>query len=504
MIEKSDIDQMRDLIPFMSDQDQAEAVTLMESIAEIQRVDRAQSSFLGFVREVWPGFIESGHHRVMAEAFDRVERGECKRLVINMAPRHTKSEFASHMFPSYCLGKDPTRKIMQTSNTTELAVGFGRKVRNMITEPEFHKIFPDTGLSADSKAAQRWSTVQGGEYYATGVGGALAGRGADILIIDDPHSEQEAKLNSLAIYDGAYEWYMTGPRQRLQPGGAIIIVMTRWHKVDLTGRVLQDMVGREGADQWEVIELPAMVNEHEKDEAPIWPSFWDYDELKATRASLPVSRWNAQFQQNPTSKEGALVKHEWWQDWGDKEPPDVEYIIQCWDTAYTAKQKADFSACSTWGIFRNDKGERNIILLDCFKERMEFPDLKVRAEKEYQRYKPDNVLIEAKAAGWPLIYELRIMGIPVTDITYSRGEDKTVRVNSVTDIFKSGMIWAPDTKFADEMITEFMEFPYGDHDDLLDTATMALRRFREGGFIRLDSDEEWDTGPKRPLIANFY
>ena len=440
----------------------------------------------------------------MADAFDRVEKGECKRLMINMAPRHTKSEFASNFYPAYALGKNPKRKIMQTSNTSELAVGFGRKVRNLVNSEPFAQIFEEVSLSSDSKAAGRWNTNHGGEYFASGVGGVVTGRGADLLIIDDPHSEQEAALNSLQIYENAYEWYMAGPRQRLQPGGAIVIVATRWHKLDLCGRLIQDMAHRPGADQWEIIELPAILDEYSENERPIWPSFWKIEELRATRASLHVSKWSAQYQQAPTSEEGAIVKREWWKIWEEDAPPSVDYIIQCWDTAYTAKQTADYSACSTWGVWSNEDGDTNIILLDAFKERMEFPDLKERAIELWNLYKPDSTLIEAKASGWPLIQELRAMGIPVTDITYSRGEDKTVRVNSVADIFKSGMVWAPERRFAEQMIEEFAEFPYGDSDDLMDTGTMALRRFREGGFIRLPSDEVWDNSPQMPMVADFY
>ena len=237
------------------------------------------------------------------------------------------------------------------------------------------------------------------------------------------------------------------------------------------------------------------------------PSYWPLEELKKTRDTMDHGNfWKAQYQQNPTSEEGAIIKRDWWQTWEEDDPPRVDYIIQCWDTAYTAKQTSDFSACSTWGVFssQDEDRETKIILLDAFKERMEFPELKERAIELYNQYKPDSCLIEAKASGWPLIHELRKMGIPVSDITYSRGEDKHMRVNSVADIFKSGLVYAPDRLFAKQMIEEFAEFPYGDADDLMDTGTMALRRFRDGGFLRLPSDEVWDEGPKMPLTADFY
>lgn len=499
-----DVDAVAKLIPQLPPGEREAALEALEQYVRLVEVERAQRSFLGFVRHMWPEFIESGHHRVMAEAFDRVLSGECNRLMINMPPRFTKSEFASNLFPAYSLGKHPEWKIMQTSNTTELAVGFGRKVRNLVASPEFQDVFKDVSLSQDSKAAGRWNTNHRGEYFAAGVGSALAGRGADLLIIDDPHSEQEAYLNSLAIYENAYEWYKTGPRQRLQPGGRIVVVATRWHKMDLCGRIMKAMSQRDGGDVWEIIELPAIVDEYGPNERSLWPSFWPLEELQKTRDVMDHGNfWKAQYQQNPTSEEGAIVKRDWWKIWEEDEPPHVNYIIQCWDTAYTAKQTSDFSACSTWGVWSDDN-EARIILLDAFKERLEFPELKARAIELWNKYKPDSCLIEAKASGWPLIHELRKMGIPVSDITYSRGEDKNMRVHSVADIFKSGLVWAPDRLFAKQMIEEFAEFPYGDADDLLDTGTMALRRFREGGFLRLPSDEVWDEGPKLPLVADYY
>lgn len=499
-----DLDDARAKILQLPPHEQVAAMEALEQYVELLQVETAQRSFLGFVRHMWPDFIESAHHRVIGDAFDRVEKGELNRVIINMPPRHTKSEFASKFFPAYCLGRDPKRKIMQTSNTTELAVGFGRHVRNIVNSQEYGQVFSEVALSSDSKAAGRWNTNHGGEYFAAGIGAALAGRGANILVIDDPHTEQEAILNSVRIYDNAYEWYITGPRQRLQPGGAIIVVMTRWHKRDLTGRLIEDMIRGDG-DQWEVIELPAILDEYTDHEKPLWPGFWTLEELQATRDSLKHSnRWHAQYQQNPTSEEGAIVKREWWRVWEGRSPPMVDYIIQCWDTAYTAKSSADYSACSTWGVWTDEDQQSNIILLDAFKERIDFPELKQRAVELWRHYNPDNVLIEAKASGWPLIHELRRMGIPVTDVTYSRGEDKHMRINSVTDIFRSGLVWAPDTAFANMMIEEFAAFPYGDSDDLMDTGTMALRRFREGGLVRLPTDEPWDTGPKRPMVADYY
>ena len=452
--------------------------------------EEAQADFLKFVHSMWPGFINGRHHKVMARKFEDIASGKIKRLIINMPPRHTKSEFASYMLPAWFLGKYPNKKIIQTSNTAELAVGFGRKVRNLVGSEQYSKIFPNVNLRQDSKAAGRWSTNKDGEYFAIGVGGTVTGKGADLLIIDDPHSEQEAALaaGDASVFDKVYEWYTSGPRQRLQPGGSIVVVMTRWAKRDLTGRILQSSVEKDGNDEWEVIDFPAIL----PSDKPLWPEFWSLEELEALRSELPVSKWNAQYQQSPTSEQGAIVKREWWKEWKAEDPPRCEFIIQSWDTAFLKTERSDYSACTTWGVFyiNENPNDANIILLDSFKRRMEFPELKEKAFNHYKQWEPDAFVVEAKASGAPLIFELRAMGIPVQEFTPSRGNDKMVRINSVADLFASGKVWAPSTRWADELIEEMAAFPNSENDDLVDSATQALIRFRKGGFIRLQTDEQ--------------
>lgn len=481
--------------------EQKEFMDMLAQYEQSVTRERAQTDFMAYVHEMWPGFVDGRHHKVMAKKFQEIADGKIKRLIINMPPRHTKSEFASYLLPSWFLGRFPGKKIIQCSNTAELAVGFGRKVRNLVGSEQYAKIFPNVALRADSKAAGRWSTSHNGEYFAIGVGGTVTGKGADLLIIDDPHSEQEAKLaaSNPEVFDSVYEWYTSGPRQRLQPGGSIIIVMTRWSKRDLTGRVLKSMIERDG-EKWEVIEFPAIL----PSEKPLWPEFWSYEELNALRDELPVSKWNAQYQQQPTSEEGALIKREWWKIWEGQNPPPCEFIIQSWDTAFTKNERSDYSACTTWGVFylNEDPDDANIILLDAVKKRMEFPELKAAAMRYYQEWEPDACIVEAKAAGAPLVFELRKAGVPVSEYTPSRGNDKIARVNSVTDLFSSGKVWAPATRWAEEVIEEMASFPNSDHDDLVDSSTQALIRFRKGGFIRLQTDEEDEPIYRRK--ASYY
>ena len=489
-------------ISSLPQEEQAHILSLFDELEDAEQKEDAREYFMNFVRMAWPAFIGGRHHGIMAKAFERVASGELKRLIINMPPRHTKSEFASYLLPAWFLGRYPEKKIIQTAHTAELSVGFGRKVRNLVDSSDYKKIFPSIALRADSKAAGRWSTNKGGEYFAIGVGGAVTGKGADLLIIDDPHSEQEGQSADASVFDKVHEWYTSGPRQRLQPGGAIVVVMTRWHKRDLTGQILKSSLQRAGTDEWEVIEFPALMPSGD----PLWPEFWPKPELEALREELPSPKWNAQYQQNPTSEEGALVKREWWREWEKDRPPACEFIIQSWDTAFLKTQRADYSACTTWGVFYwpDDTGmeQPNIILLDAYKERLEFPELKKTAFEMWTDWQPDAFIVEAKAAGTPLIFELRAMGIPVSEYTPSRGNDKIARVNAVADLFASGMVWAPRIRFAEEVIEEFASFPAGEHDDLVDSSTQALLRFRQGGFLRLVTDEEDE--PVYTRKAEYY
>jgi predicted phage terminase large subunit-like protein len=455
-----------------------QAQTILE---EKVRQDDIKNNFMSFVKAMWPEFIEGKHHKEIAEKFNKIAQGKSKRLIINMPPRHTKSEFASFLLPAWMVGRKPDLKIIQTTHTTELALRFGRKAKTLIDSPEYQKIF-NTRLREDSQAAGKWETEQGGEYYAAGVGSAITGRGADLLIIDDPHSEQDA-MNPEAL-EKAYEWYTSGPRQRLQPGGAIVVVMTRWSLKDLTGALLNSQKHIK-ADKWDIIEFPAIMPSGK----PIWPQYWKLSELEGVKASLSLSKWNAQWMQNPTSEEGSIIKREWWNMWEEARIPKLEHVIQSYDTAFSKKESADYSAITTWGVFYpNEDSPAHLILLDAFKERLEFPELKKEALEQYRYWNPDTVIIEAKASGLPLTYELRKVGIPVINFTPSKGQDKYSRVSAVSPLFESGMIWAPDEKFAEEVIEECASFPYGDYDDLVDSTTQALMRFRQGGFVRLPDD----------------
>jgi predicted phage terminase large subunit-like protein len=490
------------ILPMLSTHEQEHLLSQLGALEKLKNRKVSQEKFLGFVKAMWPTFISGKHHTVVAEAFERVAAGTCKRLIICMPPRHTKSEFASYLLPAWFLGKHPHKQVIQASNTAELAQKFGRKVRNLVDSDIYHETFPEMALSADSQAAGRWNTNKEGSYFAIGVGGTMTGRGADLMIIDDPHSEGEAVIaeNNPDVYDKVYEWYTSGPRQRLQPDGAVVIVMTRWSKRDLVGQVIKASANR-GGDEWEIIEFPALF----EGDRPLWPQFWSKEAMLALRQELSVTKWMAQYQQNPTSEGSAIVKREWWKKWDKSEPPKCEFTLTSWDTAFEKNNRADYSACTTWGVFFNEDTEAyNIILLNAFKERMEFPELKRRALANYNEWAPDSLIVEKKASGAPLIYELRAMGIPVQEYTPSKGQDKIARLNAVASLFESGVVWAPDAHWAEEVIEEVASFPAGDHDDLVDSTTVALMRFRQGGFMRLPTDEKDDIKNFRRRAGGYY
>ena len=492
---------MSDLLSSVTSMNQEEQELFLKRLElkkfQLESAKNAKESFGSFVKTIWPDFIEGAHHKIISKKLEAIRDKKITRLIVNMPPRHTKSEFASYLFPAWMMGHNPKLKIIQTTHTAELAYRFGRKVRNLMNEQEYRNIFPDSELRADSQAAGRWETNYGGEYFAAGVGGSITGRGADLLIIDDPHSEQDAM--SKTSMENAWDWYTSGPRQRLQPGGSIVVGMTRWSEDDLTERLMEAQMKDPLADKWEIVDFPAITD----DGQPQWPEYWKKDQLDAVRASLPTAKWNAQWQQQPTSEETSIIKREWWQEWKQDQLPQLQYIIQSYDTAFSSKTTADFSAITTWGVFYNEAtAKQNLILVEADKGRWDFPELKRIALEKNQYWQPEQIIIEAKATGLPLTHELQSMGIPVINFTPSRGNDKLVRVNSVAPLFESGMVWYPAYKWAEDVIEECAAFPYGRNDDYVDSTTQALMRYRQFGALVHDYDEQVDEIPRRKIA--FY
>jgi len=490
------VEAILDNLDAFSDEEITEIDRMVDELNNRRANKYAYNDLIEFCKRMQPDYIVGKHHRILANLLMGIERGEKDRICVNIPPRHGKSQLVSIFFPAWFLGRNPNKKVMMVSHTTDLAVDFGRKVRNLISTEEYRSIFPTVALAQDSKSAGRWNTNVGGEYYACGIGSALAGRGADLLLVDDPHSEQDVINGNFEVFEKAYEWFTFGARTRLMPGGNVAIIQTRWHMDDLTGRVTRDMVNNKLSDQYEVVEFPAILDVTSKKtgkitQKPLWPEFFGLEALERTKASMPTFQWNAQYQQQPTAEEAAIVKREWWQEWTGENPPACEYIIMSLDAAAEKHNRADYTALTTWGVFLNE-GENNyhIILLNSIKKRVEFPELKELAMEEYRDWEPDSFIVEKKSSGSALYQEMRRTGLPVQEYTPHRGSgDKMARLNSVADIIASGMVWIPQTRWAEEVVEEVAGFPFMSNDDLVDSTVMALMRFRQGGFIRLPTDE---------------
>lgn len=503
----AEIELMLQRLDEFSPEEQREIEQLADVLEQRKLAQSCRNDLIEFCKHMDPNYKVGKHHRRLADLLMKMERGEEDRIGVSVPPRHGKSQLVSIFFPAWYLGRNPDKKVLMVSHTADLAVDFGRKVRNIVDSPAYKAIFPTVTLAADSKSAGRWNTNMGGEYFACGVGAALAGRGAHFLIVDDPFSEQDVLNGNYEVFDRVYEWFTYGARTRLMPQGKVAIVHTRWHPSDLIGKLGKDMVKVKNSDQYEMFEFPAIFNENTDHEKALWPEFYDLEALHRTKASMPLFQWNAQFQQSPSAEEGALVKREWWKRWEADEPPRCEYLIMTLDAAAEKNNRADFTALLTWGVFSDDHltgSASHIILLNAINVRVEFHELKELAIREYKEWAPDSFIVEKKSSGTPLFQELRRMGIPVQEFTPHRGTgDKIARINAISDIFRSGMVWYPaGHKWAEEVVEQVAAFPASEHDDMVDCVSMALARFRSGGFIRLDTDAEDEI--MRPRTAAYY
>jgi predicted phage terminase large subunit-like protein len=503
-LSKTDIDRIIKVLP---PAEAADLIAMFDELDERKRVSHAQTDFLAFIAAIDRSYKFGVHLKRLGHLLMDVDLDVKERIAVSMAPRMGKSQMISIYFPAWYLGRHPDHKVIVASHTADLAVVMARKVRNLLGTPEYQRIFPNTKIASDAKAAAQWNTTEGGEYFAIGVGGALAGRGAHLIIADDPLSEQDIKSGNTNSLDSTYEWFSAGLRTRLMPNGKICVLHTRWHQRDLIGRLLKDSAMNEGGDVYEAFEFPAILNENTNNEKSIWPEQWSLESLQQTRASMHhiMWQWYAQYQQDPTASEAAIVKREWIRYWPHEDPPDCEFVVQAYDTALTTKQRSDFSVCHTWGVWHNEEdGSANVILLNSTKGKYEFPELKVMAHEQFEEWSPDSVIIEAKASGQPLIDEMRRSGIFVQDFSPGKGQDKIARINAVSDMFSSGHVWFPETGWAARTVEEILAFPAGEHDDEVDAMTLALMRIRKGGLLRLSTDHEDNDIFSRPRRAAFY
>lgn len=509
MLGQAELQRLLSGLSQMSHEEKASTLALLEELEQRKRVMLAQTDFLAFIAAVDPAYKFGRHLKRLGALLMQVEEGVKDRIAVSMAPRMGKSMMISIYYPAWYLGKHPDHKLIMASHTSDLAVDMARKVRNLMQSSEYQRIFPGVAIAADAKAAGKWNTTKGGEVFASGVGGALAGRGGDLIVVDDPLSEQDIKSGNTDSLDVVYEWFRAGLRTRLMPGGKIAILHTRWHQRDLIGRLVKDSAMNPDADQFEVFEFPAILevpnpvaepsHPNFDPDAPdviqksLWPEQWSLESLLKTKASMPAWQWNAQYQQNPSAREAAIIKREHIKWWPQEDPPRVDYIIQGFDTALTTKERSDYSVCQTWGVFKNEDDVDNLILLNRVKGKYEFPELKQMALQQYRDWEPDSVIVEAKASGQPLIDEMRRSGLFVQSFSPGKGQDKIARVNAISDMFVSGQVWFPETTWATEVVEELLAFPNAEHDDDTDTLTLCLARARQGGLFRLQSDVEDTT-----------
>lgn len=502
---------------------------LLEEYLRRKTARRSADTFIDYVHQIagdW--FVIEETHIAIAEMLDKIATGEIDRLMLFVAPRAGKSQLASVFFPTYYIGKQPQHHMMQASHSATLAEGFGREARNLLLDEEYKQIFPETRLSKDSRSTSSWATDAGGKYNAVGVGAGIAGKGFWLGIIDDPLSEQDAF--SKTVKDAVWDWYGPGFYTRRNPTkNAIVVINTRWAVDDLTGRLLAQSVVDPNADKWEVLSIPAILDEqaatlltrishdpryrkyltgdpitfHAGDSFS--PRRFPVKELMRSKGNMTNKKWAALYQQSPYEDEGGILPRDQWRKWKSDKPPECDYVMQVYDTAFEEKEVNDCSARTTWGVFkRPEDGKYSVILLERLNKRLAFPELRDDAYESYREYTPDRVIIEKKASGHSLIQELRKKGVPVKGIPTK--DSKLARAHASSIVLEQGCVYYMDRGWAEEVIQQCAEFPNAKHDDLVDTCTMAWNFLRKMFWLQLadEPDEDDPTERVRERRRHWY
>ena len=484
---------------------------------------QSKDSFLHFIAmfapTLVPDWLMGKHIHVIADRLQKVESGEIKRLMVFLPPRSSKSVICSKLFPAWYVGRHPQHEILTVSHSDQLASDFGRSVRDLVNFDLFNTVFPDVQLRSDVRAAGKWKTNQGGTYYAAGVRSQIAGRGAHVAILDDVMSEEDSFSETGRRY--VKEWYPSGLRTRIMPNGSIVIINTRYHEDDLCGWLLRQESQIELENKWEVIKIPAWVDEPSSKllNLPVGSSYFpewkpseilknDEEEIKASNGSR---YWESLYMQNPVPDTGGIIKKKWIQWWDYDEPPPCDYIIQTYDTAFSTKTTADFSVIQTWGIFEHMETDStgrenwvsNLILLGNEKGRFDYPALRTKAQELYDYHKPDVCIIEKKASGQSLIQDLRRAGLPVLD--YIPDRDKTARVYAATPLMEAGRVWLPKGyEWSDDLYGEAITFPNARHDDQVDAMTMAIHYMKESWNLTHPDDPDYEEGYERKKRVAYW
>lgn len=417
----------------------------------------ARRSLLRFTEYTNPIYERAQHHEQIAAKLEAVERGEIDRLMIFMPPRHGKSELASKRFPAWCLGRKPQRQIIAASYNSDLANDFGRSVRNIVAEPEFGQVFPGVSLAADSQAANRMNTNKGGAYVAAGVGTAVTGRGAHIALIDDPFKDRE-EADSERRRELVWDWYRSTLYTRLMPGGAIVLIQTRWHEDDLAGRLLEHDAG-----QWDILELPALNDAGEA----LWPQWYGKQALERIKATIGPREWSALYQQQPQPDEGTFFQRAWFKEWGKL--PALRYYGTS-DYAVT-DGGGDYTVHRLWGIDANG----DVYRVDGWRGQTASDEWIERKLDLIAKYKPlawfgEGGVIQ-KAVEPMLKRRMRERNVHCRLEWLPSVNDKPTRARSFQAMAATGRVhFEPGADLA-----EFLVFPAGKHDDDVDTASLIGR-----------------------------
>lgn len=482
--------------PFVAKAD-APAATDLELLQAVCSEDLG-----AYIAAMWPRFSLAPHHMRLLDALERVERGVCDRLIVTMPPRHGKSLIVSQHFPAWFLGRNPQREVICATYAQEKADDWGREVRNQFADPLFQSIFPGVALRADSKAARRFKTPQGGSFFAAGRNASITGRGAGVFVVDDPLKGRE-EADSPTIREKLKSWYASVVYTRLDPGGAIVLVATRWHDDDLIGWAMRE----HAHENWEVIDFPAIA-EVGGEERALWPGRFPLEWLHRRRRTLPSRDWEALYQQRPQASEGGIIKRAWWSPWVEAAPRPQMVVISL-DPAYTANDENDRSACTVWWLFADERdGRQGLLLRYAWAKRLEFSDLVKEVADTAAHFGQKGValrvLIEAKASGLSVVQELRRLQPGLSVWAVNPQGDKVARAYAAQPAFEAGKVFAMARReklgdegvlepvfrpWAREVIDECAAFPRGKDDDLVDSVTQAVGHLRSIGVTFFPEDD---------------
>ena len=497
---------------------EAQRPEVLLALMKARASQAAHNDFASYVKMmaplIVPDFKWGRHIDIICRELQRCVDQGGQRIMVFLPPRSSKSLISSRLFPSWYMGRNPAHEILTISHNEQLSSDFGRSVRDLVATAEFEEVFDGVRLRKDAKAAGKWKTNKGGSYFSAGVHSQIAGRGAHVAIIDDAMSEEDAFSDSGREY--IKNWYPSGLRTRLMPGGSIVIINTRYHDDDLCGWLLRNQGNEEVETQkWKVIKIPAWVDDEASNllGLPVGSSYfpeWKTDELlrqdeAEIRSNNGAKYWQSLYMQNPTPDDGGIIKMGYLQPWKDSDPPACEFVVQTLDTAFSTRQTADESVIQTWGIFHQKQSDSagtehtvaNLILLGNEHGRWEYPELRALAQEEYDHHRPDLMIVEKKASGQSLIQDLRRAGLPIME--YNPDRDKVSRVNAITPLMESGRVWIPsDRQWADDLLNQALRFPGGKHDDMVDAMAMAILYVKDSWRVEHPDDPEWeDEAPRR-------